>query len=63
MDDPQDGEAEEANTKLNEGLETCRAVVSNYRALLSKKRAKAAANDEQPGDEPEAPTHSIDPAD
>ena len=45
-DDPRDSEAEEANNKLNEGLKSCRAVVSNYRALLEKKRRKAAANDD-----------------
>ena len=45
IDDARDGEAEEANNKLNEGLKSCRAVVSNYRALLDKRRAKAAAAD------------------
>lgn len=45
IDDSRDSEAEEANNKLNEGLKTCRAVVSSYRALLDKKRAKPAAND------------------
>jgi hypothetical protein len=46
-DDPHDGEAEEANNKLNEGLKSCRAVVSNYRALLDKKRGKTAAKDDR----------------
>ena len=47
--DPRDSEAEEANNKLNEGLKSCRAVVSNYRALLDKKkRGEVAANDERP---------------
>lgn len=45
-DDPRDGEAEEANSKLNEGLKSCRAVVSNYRALLDKKRGKKPAKDD-----------------
>jgi hypothetical protein len=42
-DDPRDSEAEEANNKLNAGLKSCRAVVSNYRALLEKKRTKKEA--------------------
>lgn len=37
IDDARDSEAKEANSKLNEGLKSCRAVLSNYRALLDKK--------------------------
>lgn len=36
-DDARQREADEAHSKLNEGLKSCRAVVSNYRALLDKK--------------------------
>ena len=35
VDDPRDGDFEEANSKLNEGLKSCRAVADSYRALLS----------------------------
>ena len=47
IDDARDGEAEDAHNKLNEGLKSCRAVVSNYRALLDKKRAKKPAKDDK----------------
>ncbi len=33
---PQVGEGEEASSKLNEGLKTCRAMVANYRAMLTE---------------------------
>ena len=45
IDDSRDSEAEEANNKLSEGLKSCRAMVSNYRALLDKKGVKCAADD------------------
>jgi hypothetical protein len=45
IDNPRDSEAEEANNKLNEGLKSCRAVVSNYRALLDKKARKPATDE------------------
>jgi hypothetical protein len=32
---PRDAAFEEANSQLNEGLKSCRAVVSSYRALLA----------------------------
>ena len=59
IDDSRDSEAEEANNKLNEGLKSCRAVVSSYRALLDQERAKPATDEvetgEAPGDEDDAP--------
>lgn len=35
VNDSKDGEFEAANSRLNQGLKTCRSVVSNYKALLS----------------------------
>jgi hypothetical protein len=57
IDDSRDDEAEEANNKLDEGLKSCRAMVSSYRALLDKKRAKPAdvETGEGPGDDGDAP--------
>jgi len=45
-DDAREREANEANNKLNEGLKSCRAVVSNYRALLDKKLRRAPKGDD-----------------
>jgi hypothetical protein len=53
IEDSRDSEAEEANNKLNEGLKSCRAMVSNYRALLDKKPIKPAADEAEPGDTPD----------
>lgn len=33
--DPNDSNFDEANSRLNDGLRSCRSVVSNYRALLA----------------------------
>lgn len=33
--DPTEDNFDEANAQLNDGLKSCRAVVSNYRALLA----------------------------
>jgi hypothetical protein len=33
--DPREPDFEQANSQLNEGLESCRAVVKNYRAMLA----------------------------
>ena len=38
VNDPPEGEFEAANSRLNEGLKTCRSVVSNYKALLSSEQ-------------------------
>lgn len=43
-------EIEAVNSRLNEGLKTCRSVVSNYKALLSPKQhlpAKADNGDDE----------------
>ena len=32
--DPREPDFEQANSQLNEGLKSCRAVVNNYRAML-----------------------------
>lgn len=34
--DPEDPDFDEASSKLDEGLRSCRAVLSGYRALLSQ---------------------------
>ena len=48
--DSDSGEAafEEAHFRLSEGLKTCRAVLSNYRTLLSE----TSTNDNEPSGEP-----------
>ncbi len=38
-------DADEASTKLNEGLKTCRAMVANYRAMLTDEPGNQPAND------------------
>ena len=47
-DDSREGEFEDANNKLSEGLKSCRTVLSNYRALLDSERKQDAACDEPP---------------
>lgn len=32
---PQQAEGEQASVELNEGLKTCQAVISNYRAMIA----------------------------
>jgi len=49
VNEPFEGEFEAANSRLNEGLKTCRSVVDNYKALLSADQgvpAQAADNDD-----------------
>jgi hypothetical protein len=53
--DSPEGEFEEANNRLSEGLKSCRAVLSNYRALLESEGKEGAAGDDEPSDEPENP--------
>ena len=53
IDNSRDDEAEEANNKLDEGLKSCRAMVSNYRALLDNKGMKPVINDGETGDPPD----------
>lgn len=43
MDGPDGGDVEQTNSKLSEGLKSCRAVVDNYRALLSSEQPTDAA--------------------
>ena len=45
--DPNDEKFEDATSQLNEGLKSCRAVVSGYRALL----VGDASNETDDGDE------------
>jgi hypothetical protein len=46
MDEPRDREFEHASSKLDEGLKSCRAVLSGYRALFaSEQRTADCAND------------------
>jgi hypothetical protein len=42
---PDDADVEQVNSKLNEGLQTCRSVVANYRTLLSPGDLGTAGND------------------
>ena len=53
--DSPEGEFEEANNRLSEGLKSCRAVLSNYRALLESEGKDGAAGEEESSDEPENP--------
>jgi hypothetical protein len=53
--DSPEGEFEEANNRLSEGLKSCRAVLSNYRALLESEGKEGAAGDDEPSDKPEEP--------
>jgi hypothetical protein len=34
-ENPRDGEFEQASSRLNQGLKSCRSVVNNYRAILT----------------------------
>jgi hypothetical protein len=43
--DLSDAKIEETNLQLNDGLETCRSVVNDYRALILGVGNAAAAND------------------
>lgn len=45
---PEEADVNEVNSQLDEGLESCRSVVSNYRALLSGIDARASSNDNEP---------------
>lgn len=46
--EPRDADFEQASSQLNQGLRTCRAVVENYRAILTGEQA---ANDDDRDDE------------
>jgi hypothetical protein len=47
MDGPVEPEFSDASLRLNEGLRICRAVLSNYRVLLSGHRVGANDDDEE----------------
>ena len=34
-DDPRDADYQQASSQLSDGLKTCRAVVENYRAMMT----------------------------
>jgi len=42
---PDEADVEQVNSELNEGLQTCRSVVANYRTLLSPGDLGTAGND------------------
>ena len=42
---PDEADVEQVNSELNEGLQTCRSVVANYRTLLSPVDLGTAGND------------------
>lgn len=44
---PSDAELDELNTRLNQGLEMCRSVIENYRAMLGAE-PHPPANDPEP---------------
>lgn len=46
--EPRDADFEQASSQLNQGLRTCRAVVENYRAILTGEQP---ANDDDRDDE------------
>ena len=54
-DEPRDADFEQASSQLNHGLKSCRAVVENYRAILTGEQA---ANDDN-RDEDYSPYGSI----
>ena len=39
-DNPRESDFERESSRLNEGLRSCRAVVNNYRAMMSGDRAQ-----------------------
>jgi hypothetical protein len=49
---PDEADVEQVNSELNEGLQTCRSVIANYRTLLSPADLGTAGNDNdsEPGD-------------
>jgi hypothetical protein len=48
-------EADQANSRLRAGLETCRSMIANYRTLLTQDEGQAVEQQPQPvgDDEPE----------
>ena len=44
---PEEGDLNEVNLQLDQGLQTCRSVVANYRLLLSGNDTHPADNDNE----------------
>lgn len=47
---PEEADLNEVNSQLDQGLQTCRSVVANYRSLLSGDDAHPADNDNDDGE-------------
>ena len=45
---PEEADVEEVNSQLDEGLQTCRSVLANYRTLLSAIDVREFSNDNEP---------------
>ena len=45
---PDEADVEQVNSELNEGLQTCRSVVANYRTLLCDIDTLDSSNDNDP---------------
>ena len=45
---PEEADVEEVNSQLDEGLQTCRSVLANYRTLLSGIDVREFSNDNEP---------------
>ena len=45
---PEEADVNEVNSQLNDGLRTCRSVVSNYRTLLAGIDTRPSSNDNAP---------------
>ena len=43
-----EADVSEVNSQLNDGIRTCRSVVSNYRMLLAGADARSSSNDNIP---------------
>ena len=55
-EEPREADYQEVNLKLNQGLQTCRSVVANYRTLLTSHDADAANDDDLGASERVEPT-------
>ena len=45
---PEEADVEEVHSQLDEGLQTCRSVLANYRTLLSGIDVREFSNDNEP---------------
>ena len=48
---PPDADVDQVNSSLNEGIETCRSVVANYRNLLGDTTEQGAIEPKQPSND------------